>query len=237
MKSMVYRETINQYDLVEIVQVPQGHTGAIHPGDVGVVIEKYNERSFEVECLRPGGLYEWQARLSIQHIKLKSRDPYNAWIKKSLVDRPMMRKSLVLGTVLGIVFGALIGAGFGAITRSLNGILIGLIAGLLLGAVTGVLTAALTVRIAGMTGGVGVGYFTGMIFGGAFGTLVGALIPTSLRMSAVTEGLPVLDALVIGRFETAILTGFLHSILATIIGVWVGGKNLAPRNLQERNHS
>jgi hypothetical protein len=29
-----------------------------------------------------------------------------------------------------------------------------------------------------------------------------------------------------GSFETAILTGFLLSILATIVGVWVGGKNL-----------
>lgn len=225
---MVYRETINQYDLVEIIQVPQEHTGVIHLGDVGVVIEKYNERSFEVECLRPGGLYEWQARLSIQHISLKSRDPYNAWIKKSLVDRPMMRKSLVLGTVLGIVFGALIGAGFGATTATVNGILIGLATGLILGAVTGVLTAALTVRTAGVTGGVGVGYFTGMLFGGVFGTLVGALIPTPL---------PVTDALASGRFEIAVLTGFLHSILATIVGVWVGGKNLAPRNLQERNRS
>jgi len=229
---MAYRETINQYDLVEIIQVPQEFTGMIHMCDVGVVIEKYDERSFEVECNKAGGSYEWQARLSIHHIRLKSRDPYNAWIKKSLVDRPMMRKSLVLGTALGISFGALIGAGFGAITGTLNGILIGLIAGLILGAVTGLLTAALTVRTAGMTGGVGVGYFTGMLFGGAFGMLIGILIPPSLRTSALTEGLPVIDALVRGRFETAILTGFLHSILATIVGVWVGGKNLAPRNLK-----
>lgn len=230
---MAYRETINQYDLVEIIQVPQEYTGLIHVGDVGVVIEKYNEKSFEVECLRPGGSYEWQARLGIQHIRLKSRNPYNAWIKRSLIDRPMMRKSLVLGTVLGSIFGALIGAGFGAIAGTLHGIIIGLVAGLVLGAVTGILTAALTVRTAGITGGVGVGYFTGMLFGGIFGTLIGASIPPSLRMSALTEGLPVLDALMMSRFETAILTGFLHSILATIVGVWVGGKNLVPRNVKK----
>lgn len=230
---MASRESINQYDLVEIIQVPPEQTEMIRLGDVGVVIEKYDERSFEVECLEPGGSYKWQARLSSRHIRLKSRDPYNAWIKKSLVDRPMMRKSLVLGTVLGIGFGALMGAAFGAITGALSGLLIGLVVGLVLGAVTGVLTAALTVRTAGMTGGVGVGYFTGMLFGGAFGLLVGALIPPSLRMSTLTDGLPVLDALMMGRFETAILTGFLHSILATIVGVWVGGKNLVPRNLKK----
>jgi hypothetical protein len=55
---------------------------------------------------------------------------------------------------------------------------------------------------------------------------LGALIPASLRMRAQTNGVPLLDALMMGSFETAILTGFLLSILATIVGVWVGGKNL-----------
>jgi hypothetical protein len=72
-----------------------------------------------------------------------------------------------------------------------------------------------------------------MAFGAVFGMIVGVLIPESLRMSADTEGLPVLDALVMGRFETAILTSFLLSILATIVGGWVGGKNLAPRDLKQ----
>ena len=31
-----------------------------------------------------------------------------------------------------------------------------------------------------------------------------------------------------GRFETVIHISFLFSILATIVGVWIGGKNLAP---------
>jgi hypothetical protein len=73
-----------------------------------------------------------------------------------------------------------------------------------------------------------------MAFGAVFGTIVGVLIPTSLRMSANTQGLPVLDALTMGRFETAILTSFLLAILGTMVGAWIGGKNLVPRNLNER---
>jgi hypothetical protein len=73
-----------------------------------------------------------------------------------------------------------------------------------------------------------------MLFGGAFGMVIGALIPTSLRMSAHTEGLPMLEAFMIGRFETAMLIGFLLSILGTMVGTWIGGKNLIPRNLKER---
>ena len=38
-----------------------------------------------------------------------------------------------------------------------------------------------------------------------------------------------------GRFETAILTSFLLSILATIVGAWTGGKNLVPRELQNKS--
>jgi len=43
-----------------------------------------------------------------------------------------------------------------------------------------------------------------------------------------------LDALMKGRFETATLIGFLLSILGSIVGTWVGGNNLVPRNLKER---
>jgi hypothetical protein len=53
-------------------------------------------------------------------------------------------------------------------------------------------------------------------------------------MSAHTEGLPVLDALAMGRFETAILAGFVHSILAAIVGLWIGGKNFISKNAKER---
>jgi hypothetical protein len=52
-------------------------------------------------------------------------------------------------------------------------------------------------------------------------------------MSAHTEGLPVLDALAMGRFETGILAGFLLSILATIVGVWIGGRNLISREIKK----
>jgi len=228
------REKINQYDLVEIIQVPEQYEGVIEIGDIGVVVEKYDDENFEIECPQPGGFYKWLKPLNIKYIRLKSKDPFSIWAKKSLNEKSITRTSMALGAVIGATFGALIGAGLGAITRSLNGILIGLVIGLTLGVVTGVLTAALTVKTAGTTGGIGVGYFTGMLFGGVFGMILGMLIPTSLRMSAHTEGLPVLDALMMGRFETAILTSFLLSILATIVGIWIGGKNLVPRNLKER---
>jgi hypothetical protein len=73
-----------------------------------------------------------------------------------------------------------------------------------------------------------------MILGGIFGMIFGLLLPTSLRVGAQTEGLPLLDALAMGRFETAALASFLLSILDTIVGVWISGKNQVPRNLKER---
>lgn len=222
---------IDQYDLVEIVQVPEEHEGVMDVGDTGVVVEKYDDKNFEIECIQPGGSTKWLRPLHIRYIRLKSKDPYNVWIKKSLGGRSMMHSSITLGAAIGAGVGALTGSGLGAISGSLNGILIGLLVGLLLGGVTGALTAALTVKTAGTTGGVGVGYYTGMLFGGAFGLLIGALIPTSLRMQAHTEGLPVLDALAAGRFETAVMTGFALSILATIVGVWIGGRNSVPENV------
>ena len=231
------RENINQYDLVEIIRVPEKLEGVIDIGDIGVVVEKYDDENFKIECLQPGDSYKWLEPLSIKYVRLKSKDPFSGWMKTSLIDKSMTRNSIILGAVIGAIFGALIGAGLGAITRSLNGIFIGLFIGLILGVITGALTAALTVKTAGTTGGIGVGYFTGMLFGGIFGMILGALLPASWRMSAHTEGLPVLDALMLGRFETAILTSFLLSILATIVGIWIGGKNLVPRNLKERYRS
>ena len=227
------REKINQYDLVEIIQVPEKLRGVIDVGDVGVVVEKYDEKNFEVECLQPGGSSKWLKLLNIKHVRLKSKDPFRRWVEASAIHRLMTRRSITLGSIIGAVSGALIGGGMGAITKSLNGILIGLIIGLILGGVTGALTAALTVKTAGTTGGIGVGFYTGMVFGWIFGMILGALIPTSLRLSAHTEGLPMLDAFMLGRFETSMLIGFLLSTLATIVGVWIGGKNELPR-LKER---
>lgn len=225
-------DKINQYDLVEVVRVPEELIGVIYQGDIGVVVEKYDDKNFKVECVEPGGSNQWLQPLNVKYLRLKSRDPFDRWIQKSLTETSMTQKSVVLGTFIGTVFGALIGAGFGAISMTLRGILTGLVIGLVLGIVTGALTAALTVKAAGTTGGVSVGAYTGMAFGAVFGMIIGALVPTSLRMSANTHGMPVLDALVMGRFETAILASFLLSILGTMVGAWIGGKNLIPRNLR-----
>lgn len=227
-------EKIDQYDLVEMVQVPEQYKGVIEVGDVGVVVEKYDEENFEIECVKPGDDCKWLVKLNIRNIKLKSKDPYHPWVAKSLADQPIMKSSIFVGIAVGAVSGALIGSGIGAITMSLKGILVGLLIGLVLGAVTGALTAALTVKTAGTTGGIGVGYFVGMIFGGVFGMFLGLLVPASWRTGAHTEGLPLLDALMLGRFETATLMGFPLSIVATVVGTWVAGKNFVPRNLKER---
>ncbi|HKY55293.1 MAG TPA: hypothetical protein VJM08_13340 [Anaerolineales bacterium] len=220
------RDKINQYDFVEIIQVPEQYKDVMDIGDIGVIIEKYDDHNFEIECLQPGGSYKWLKQLNIRYVRLRSKDPFRSWAEKSLQDKSLTQTSVTLGVEIGALFGALLGAGLGAITKSLNGILVGLFIGLILGVVTGALTAALTVRTAGRTGGIGVGYFTGMIFGGVFGMILGALIPASLRMSAHTEGSPLLDALMAGSFQTAVLASFLLSIVATIVGVCIGGKNL-----------
>jgi hypothetical protein len=222
---------IDQYDLVEIIQVPEEYEGVMNVGDVGVVVEKYDEQNFEVECVQPGGAPKWLEPLNIHNIRLKSKDPYHGWVENSLGEKSLLRRSVPFGTLIGASVGALTMGGLGAITRNLNGILIGLAVGLVLGGTTGALTAALTVKTAGTTGGVGVGYYTGMLLGGALGLLIGALIPTSWRTNAHTEGLPVLDALAMGRFETAVMLGFFLSILATIVGVWIGGRNSVPRDI------
>lgn len=231
---MSTRENINQYDVVEVIQVPAEYAGVIAVGDTGVVVEKYDEESFQVECIQPGGSCKWLAVLTIRHIRLKSKDPFSTWAERSLPEPSITKSSIVLGAVLGAILGTLFGGGLGAITKSFQGILIGLGIGLSLGIVTGALTAALTVKIAGRTGGIGAGYFVGMVFGGVFGMLVGMLIPPAWRMSAQTAGLPLLDALMLGRFETAMLISFPLSILGTVVGVWVGGKNMIPRNLKEK---
>ena len=216
-------DKINQYDFVEIIQVPEEYEGIIDAGDIGVVVEKHSDESFEIECLTPDGSYKWSETLNRRYLSKHLRAP--KWRGNT---HHVMKRSVVLGSVVGTGFGALIGAGIGAITKNINGILVGLVIGLLLGLVTGAITAALTVKTAGTTGGVGVGYYTGTIVGGILGLTFGALIPTSLRVKAHTEGLPVLDALAIGRFETAVLFGFLVSILDTIVGVWIGGRNSDP---------
>ena len=225
---------IDRYDLVEVIDVPAKYADVMGVGDVGVVLEKHDGHIYDVECVEPGGARKWLAKLHVEHIQLKSRDPFSRWEKESLTAPSVLQPSIRLGMRVGGVIGMLMGIGLGAITQSLNGILTGLVLGLVLGVINGILTAILTVKIAGVNGGVGVGYFVGMLLGGTLGMIFGAMIPTSLRMSAGTQGLPILDAFVLGRFDTAILFSFTFSILDTIVGVWISGKNQVPRNLKER---
>jgi hypothetical protein len=147
------------------------------------------------------------------------------------MNESIMQKSILLGALIGTIFGGLIGAGLGAVTVTFSGFLSGLMIGLVLGVVTGALTAALTVKTAGTTGGIGVGYFTGMFFGAVFGMMLGALIPAPLWTSVLADGLPMLGGLMTSRFETVIHFSFLLSVLAAIVGVWVGGRNLVPSQL------
>lgn len=226
---MIRFDKITRYDMVKVIQVPEEYKGLIDVGDIGIVVEKHDAETYEIECITPDGSFKWLETLNIQFISKY----LGASTARRTFERRMMQNSVRLGSLIGACVGMLTGAGLGAITMSLNGILIGLGIGLILGGVTGAASAALTVKTAGTTGSVGVGYFTGMLFGGTFGVLVGALVPPSLRMRAHTENLPVLDALMMGRFETAVLAGFLLSILATIVGVWIGGKNYIPRNKRE----
>jgi hypothetical protein len=230
---MAGREKIDQYDLVEIIQVPEVLAGIVDIGDIGVVVEKHNDRNCHVECVQPGGPSKWLATLNVRYIRLRSKDPYSKWVKRSQ-DRTLMQKSVTSGAKIGAVFGLIIGAVFGAVTTTVNGVLIGAVVGSILGTITGVPTAALTAKIAGTTGGIGVGYFIGMVFGGVLGLILGALVPPSRWTSAQTEGVPVLGALMRGRIETAISASFLLSVLATIVGSWIAGNNLASRNLNDK---
>jgi hypothetical protein len=59
------RDKIDQYDLVEIIQVPEKLNDVINIGDVGVVVEKYDDENFEVECVQPGGSSKWLEPLNI----------------------------------------------------------------------------------------------------------------------------------------------------------------------------
>ena len=142
----------------------------------------------------------------------------------------MMQKSLLFGGISGSLLGTVVGAGLGLITATLNGVLVGAAAGFALGILTGIPVAALTVRTAGTTEGVSVGAYTGMGLGALIGGVVGAAIPKSVLMSAGTEGMPVLDAFILGRFETIVLFAFLLCVLGTMVGAWVSGRNLLPRN-------
>jgi hypothetical protein len=150
-----------------------------------------------------------------------------------LEDKQFYLKSGILGAELGVVFGALLGAATGALSKSWSGVQFGAIAGIVLGALTGTLTGALTVRIAGSTGGVSTGAYTGMVFGAVLGGVLGIFIPDSFRAGVAAFHVLVLDVLTGGRFETAVLLSFLLSCIATMVGAWVSGRNLKPRDFDK----
>ncbi len=159
--------------------------------------------------------------------------PSKAGKRKAAAKTDMLvQESVFSGCMLGTVAGAILGAATGALTMNWNGVFTGFVLGLSLGTLTGSLIGAVTARTAGRTGGPAIGAYTGMGLGAILGAVVGLLIPNSIRMSANTLETPVLNALVSSRFETAALFFFLLCVLGTIVGVWVGGKNLtqASRN-------
>jgi hypothetical protein len=160
--------------------------------------------------------------------------PYYLTVEVNMQD-PLIQKSIKLGSIIGSIFGGILGLGLGAITVSLRGIVVGGLIGVLLGIITGILIGYLTAKTAGTTGGVSTGAYTGMAAGALFGGILGALIPTSLKANIIdVEQLPILEALVLGRFETAVLFSFMLCVLAMIIGAYVSGKNLVPRDTSKK---
>jgi len=154
-----------------------------------------------------------------------------------LENKQLYIKSGIFGAVLGAGFGILLGAVTGALSASWSGVQFGAIAGGLFGALTGALTGLLTVRIAGRTGGVSAGAYTGMLFGAVLGGVLGIFIPDAFRVGVASYHILVLDVLTQGRFETAVLLSFLLSLIATMVGAWVSGQNLQPRDLSKTPHT
>jgi hypothetical protein len=150
-----------------------------------------------------------------------------------LENKELYLKSSFFGAVSGMGFGILIGALTGVLTSAWNGIQFGVMVGIILGVLAGALTGALTVRVAGRTGGVSTGAYTGMVFGAILGGVLGIFIPDSFRASVAALHILVLDVLTQGRFETAALLSFQVSILGTMVGAWVGGRNLQKRDLNK----
>lgn len=147
-----------------------------------------------------------------------------------LDDKPLYSQSTIFGSGLGAAIGLLLGAATGALSASWEGVRFGAMAGILFGLLTGAMTGALTVRMAGRTGGVSTGAYTGMLFGALLGGAMGIFIPDSFRASVSALGVLELQVLAQGRFEAAVLLSFLLSCIATMVGAWVGGRNLKPRD-------
>jgi hypothetical protein len=109
--------------------------------------------------------------------------------------------------------------------------LFGMRLGSIFGAILGALTGALAAQTSGTTGGVSIDAYTGMAFGAIFGGILGAFIPDSFRADVASLNILILQVMTQGRFETAMLLSFLLSVVATIVGAWVGGRNLKPREI------
>lgn len=149
--------------------------------------------------------------------------------KDAIIGAGLTQQSAVFGGILGEITGAIMGTLTGAITMDLTGILMGFTAGVMLGALAGSLIGIAVSQTAGRNGGPSIGAFTGMVLGPILGTIIGLFIPDSIRMSASTLQIPVLNAITSSRFETVSLFAFLFCILGTLVGVWVSGKNYKPQ--------
>jgi hypothetical protein len=148
-------------------------------------------------------------------------------------NKELYLKSSIFGAGLGFGFGALIGAITGALSVSWNGVFFCLSIGAILGLLTGALTGAITVWTAGVSGGVSTGAYTGMLFGAILGGILGIFIPDAFRASVASLDKLVLTVITQGRFETTVLLSFLVSITATMVGSFIGGRNLKPRDLSK----
>jgi hypothetical protein len=153
-----------------------------------------------------------------------------------LENKELILKSSIFGAGLGLGFGLLIGIITGSLSASWSGVLFGAIAGAMLGLLTGSLTGALTVWTAGHTGGVSSGAYTGMVFGALLGGVLGIFIPDSFRTGIADLNILLLQVLTQGRFETAVLLSFLNTLIATMVGSWIGGRNLIKRNLKNNSN-
>jgi MFS family permease len=153
-----------------------------------------------------------------------------------LENNELYLKSTIFGAGLGLGFGMLIGIITGSLSASWHGVLFSAILGAVLGMLTGSLTGALTVWTAGRSGGVSSGAYTGMAFGALLGGVLGIFIPDSFRASIAALHILILDVLTHGRFETAVLLSFQVSITATMVGSWIGGRNLIKRDLKNNSN-
>src|SRR5215216_4124634 len=87
-------DAINQYDIVEIIQVPEKLAAVIDRGDVGVVVEKFDEENFMVECIQPGGSSKWLETLKIKYFSLRLKiRTMSGWRSRSVRNQSFKQVS------------------------------------------------------------------------------------------------------------------------------------------------